>query len=96
MPTFVSKNYLLAFDYQPPTTENQKIHFIHSSSIEQSILALSRLDTLYPDHPFYLLKREGVPFPGLKFSKLQTHTYQEAILHLNFILPELENPQDKN
>ena len=96
MPTFVSKNYLLAFDYQPPTTANQKIHFIHSSSIEQSILALSRLDTLYPDHQFYLLKREGVPFPGLKFSKLQTHTYQETILPPNFILPELENPQEKN
>ena len=37
-----------------------------------------------------------MPFPGLKFSKLQTHTYQETILPPNFILPELENPQEKN
>lgn len=98
MPAFVSKNYLLAFDYQPPPsfTVQDHILFIHSSHQEQSATAFSRLAELYPEKNFNLVKRDGIPFPKYSFENTHIHTYLQPLLPPKFKLPKWEGEPGEN
>ncbi len=85
-----SKNFLLAFDFDLPTAPDTPgdILFIHSSPIEQSSVSISRLNQLYSNNNFHVIKKDGIDFPEEKLHK--TYTYKEAHLPPGFKVPRGE------
>ncbi len=90
MTILVRKNFLLAFDFDPPVSSSaqENILFIHSSRSEQSATALSRLAILYPNKKFDLVRKEGLPLPECGLQELATHTYEESLLPPEFHAPD--------
>ncbi len=89
MPTLVRKNFLLAFDLDPPVSSSAQeyILFIPSSLPEQSSTSLPRLSMLFLDKNFTLSKKKAYRFLNAVCRSYRLTPTKNPSCPLNFMHP---------